>query len=352
MRLLKYELKKMMLMQKGAFLLLICFLLKAIFLCVFPEQKDPRIVLSQKQYDKYLLQLAGESTPEKNDWIISEFASFQYIKDIEQDMREAYSNGSLTDDEWHTYYEQLQVAELRMNAAGIFAEKAEQFLNQPESLPKAHYIYEYGWQTIFLLLQFPDVFLLFGLILLTSQCFSAEVTSGMMPVLMASRNGRQKLYDSKLFALLIVVILSCGINCLLETGIFLIRGWGQNGNVPIYSVSVLSEATISLTAWEAYFLCHLVRSVAVVLFSSMLLGLSVWIPSPQKLIFSGLCILGLPILLLGKSPLYLHSGLLSGTQMLLQLDQSLSDLLAPIGAVSAYSFAIALAGRRRNKKGL
>ena len=62
----------------------------------------------------------------------------------------------MTDDEWHTYYEQLQVAELRMNAAGIFAEKAEQFLNQPESLPKAHYIYEYGWQTIFLLLQFPN----------------------------------------------------------------------------------------------------------------------------------------------------------------------------------------------------
>ena len=157
---------------------------------------------------------------------------------------------------------------------------------------------------------------------------------------------------SKLFALLIVVILSCGINCLLETGIFLIRGWGQNGNVPIYSVSVLSEATISLTAWEAYFLCHLVRSVAVVLFASMLLGLSVWIPSPQKLIFSGLCILGLPILLLGKSPLYLHSGLLCGTQMLLQLDQSISDLFVPIGAIATYSFVIVILGRCRNKKGL
>lgn len=185
-----------------------------------------------------------------------------------------------------------------------------------------------------------------------SQCFSSEVTSGMMPVLMASRNGRQKLYDSKLFALLIVVVLSCVINGLLETGIFLVRGWGENGNVPLYSISILSEATISLTAWEAYFLCHLARAAAVVLFVSMLLGLSVWIPSPQKLIFSGLCILGLPILLVGKSPLYLHSGLLCGTQMLLQLDQSLSDPLAPIGAVSAYSFAIALAGRRRNKKGL
>lgn len=33
-------------------------------------------------------------------------------------------------------------------------------------------------------------------------------------------------------------------------------------------------------------------------------------------------------------------------------DNRLSDLLAPIGAVSAYSFAIALAGRWRNKKGL
>lgn len=120
------------------------------------------------------------------------------------------------------------------------------------------------------------------------QYFSSEVTSGMMPALMVSRNGRQKLYDSKLFALLIVVVFSCVVNGFLETGIFLVRGWGENGNVPLYSISILIEATISLTAWEAYFLCHLARAAAEVLFVSMLLGLSVWIPSPQKLIFSGL----------------------------------------------------------------
>ena len=65
-------------------------------------------------------------------------------------------------------------------------EKAEQFLKQPEDIPPAHYIYEYGWQTVFALLQFPDVFLLFGLLVLTAQCFPAEVSSGMLPVLLAA----------------------------------------------------------------------------------------------------------------------------------------------------------------------
>ena len=39
-------------------------------------------------------------------------------------------------------------------------EKAEQFLEQPADVPAAHYIYEYGWQSVYTLLQFSDVFLL------------------------------------------------------------------------------------------------------------------------------------------------------------------------------------------------
>ena len=48
------------------------------------------------------------------------------------------------------------------------------------------------------------MFLLFGLLVLTAQCFPAEVSSGMLPVLLAARNGRRKLFRGKLLALLTV----------------------------------------------------------------------------------------------------------------------------------------------------
>ena len=49
----RFELKKALINQKGVWILLLCLLLKLVALNVFPEQKDSRIKLSQKQYDKY-----------------------------------------------------------------------------------------------------------------------------------------------------------------------------------------------------------------------------------------------------------------------------------------------------------
>ena len=59
MMLWRGEMKKTLMTQRGIWVLLVCLVLKLAFLCAFPEQKDRRIVLSQKQYDKYLYQLYG-----------------------------------------------------------------------------------------------------------------------------------------------------------------------------------------------------------------------------------------------------------------------------------------------------
>ena len=64
MTLWRFELKKSLINQKGIWLLLACLVLKIALLAVFPEQKDGRIMLTQRQYDKYLAQLQGENTPE------------------------------------------------------------------------------------------------------------------------------------------------------------------------------------------------------------------------------------------------------------------------------------------------
>ena len=348
----KYELKKMLITQKGLLILAVCFLLEAVFLCAFPEQKDSRIKLSQKQYDKYLSQLYGESTSEKNDWILTEYETCKYLKEIEQDMQARYASGDLSEAEWRDYTTALQTAELHWNAVGIFAEKATQFLSQPQTLPPAHYIYEYGWQTVFTLLRYPNVFLLFGLLILSSQCFSFEASNGILPVLLSARNGRKKLYDTKLTALLTIGVFSCLWGSLMETGIFLLRGWCSDGGVPVYSVTVLYACRLDLTLWEAYAFCHLVRAAAVALFLTLLHGLSVWVPSAPNLIFLGLCILVLPLFLTGGSLLYSHSGLLCGSRMLMEIGDKTQNLAIPVMVVAAYSMLFAWLGRCRHGNGL
>lgn len=352
MTLWRYELKKTLINQKGVWILLACLLLKIVLLAVFPEQKDGRILLTQRQYDKYLAQLQGENTPEKSDWILTEYADFQQTKGMYSKMQEGYAAGEVTEEEWKAFTEAYTEAELKMNSAAIFAEKAEQFLEQPNDVPAAHYIYEYGWQSVYTVLQFPDVFLLFGILLLTSLSLPSEHQSGMMPVLLGCRNGRRQLYLAKLGSLLTVCIVSCALFGGMEWAAFQYRGWMNDGHVPLYSISIFAECTLDMTLMEGYWLTQLVRLGGTVLFTGLMFGLSVWIRSTTELLFAGLCLLAVPMLWDGGAMLFTHSGLLRGTKMLLWQEEMGLKLLIPALIIAGYSTACAVLAEKRLEKGL
>jgi len=348
----RYELKKTLINQKGVWILLVCLLLKLVVLNVFPEQKDSRIRLSQKQYDKYLAQLQGENTPEKSNWILTEYAHFKAVRGQYQQMLDAYSFGALSDEEWETYSNAYAEAELKINSAGIFAEKAEQFIAQPQDLPPAHYIYEYGWQSVFTLLQFPDIFLLFGILLLTAQCFPAESQSGILPVLLAARNGRKKLYRAKLGMLLTVNVVAFAVFAAVEWAVFQHRGWMNDGNVPLYSITIFAECPLNMTLIQGYIQCLWVRLFAALAFTVVMFGLSVFLRSITESLFTGLCLLALPMLWDGEVMLFTHSGLLRGTKMLLWQGENAMALWLPLTVVGIYSALVAFLGRRGIERGM
>ena len=348
----KYELKKTLINQKGIWILLVCLLLKLVVLNVFPEQKDSRIKLSQKQYDKYLVQLQGENSPEKSEWILTEYANFKAILGQSEQMREAYAAGTISEEEWKNYGEAYAEAELKINSATIFAEKAEQFDAQPQELPPAHYIYEYGWQSVFVLQQFPDVFLLFGILLLTAQCFPAESQSGMMPVLLAARNGRWKLYRAKLGMLLGICVVAFAIFGAVEWAVFQQRGWMNDGNVPLYSITIFAECPLALTLTQGYIRCLWVRLVTSVCFTIGMFGLSVFLRSITESLFAGVCLLGLPMLWDGAAMLFTHSGLLRGTKALLWLGETEMLVWLPLAVVGGYSVLVAICGGKRQNRGI
>ena len=348
----KYELKKTLINQKGIWILLVCLLLKLVVLNVFPEQKDSRIKLSQKQYDKYLVQLQGENSPEKSEWILTEYANFKAILGQSEQMREAYAAGTISEEEWKSYGEAYAEAELKINSATIFAEKAEQFAAQPQELPPAHYIYEYGWQSVFTLQKFPDIFLLFGILLLTAQCFPSENQSGMMPVLLAARNGRKQLYRAKLGMLLTVCAVSCAVFAGVEWAVFHHLGWMNDGNVPLYSITIFAKYPLDMTLLQGYIQCLWVRLLAALAFTVLMFGLSVFLRSITESLFTGVCLLGLPMLWDGAAMLFSHSGLLRGTKALLWLGETEILVWLPVAVVGGYSVLVAICGGKRQNRGI
>lgn len=93
------------------------------------------------------------------------------------------------------------------------------------------------------------------------------------------------------------------------------------------------------------------RLLATPVASDLLFGLSVWLKSTTNLIFSGLCILALPLLWGGTAALFTHGGLLSGTRMLLWLGESVTNLVLPVVTVTAYSTVVAFFAARRHARG-
>lgn len=346
------ELKKILLTHKGILILTVCLLLKILFLWAFPEQKDSRIVLSQKQYDKYLAQLYGENTPEKSDWILEEYRTCKELVDAYDSMQQRYTQGELTEEEWTAFREAEEQAELHINSAKIFAEKAEQFLEQPEDLPPAHYIYEYGWQTIFVLRQFPDVFLLFGLLLLAAQSFPAEAAGGMLPVLLAARDGRRKLFRAKLLALLTVGVGMAAIAAGAEAGVFALRGWLADSGAPLYSVTRMTGCALELSLAQGYALSVAVSSASAVFLALLVYGLSLWIRSAVNLLFLGVSLGVVPMLLPESAALFTHGGLLSGTRMLCGWSESGSSLAVALVVITLVTALSLIFAARRQQRGL
>ena len=355
MKLWQFELKKLLITQKGLLVLTVCLCLKLLLLCFLPELKDQRIALSQKQYDYYLEILYGENTEEKSAFIQSEHQTYKDILEGKDPREAALQDGTLVGDEWSRYVDEKNLADLRINGAAIFAEKAERFAAQDPALPPARYIYEYGWQTIYTLGKFPDIFLLLPVLLMTAQCFSAEAAGGMLPVLLAAKKGRKQLFRAKLLALLAVTLGAALVFGGVEAAAFSLRGWCNDPGAPLYSITLFSECSLNLSLGQGYALTLGTRLWGTLLFGGMFYGISVWLKNTTNLLFMALCVLLVPVLFpdfAGTAALYTHGGLLCGSRMLLLLGESGFSVLLPLFVVAAYSALILGLAERRHRRGL
>lgn len=352
MKLFGYEVKKTLLIQKGILIILVCLMLKALVLGVFPERKDMRIKLSQIQYDQYLEQLHGPNTAEKSQFIFEDHEKIVRTIAMQDEMKLAHNAGEISEEEWEAYIQDLSEANLHENASDIFTEKAEQFAEQPWYLPPGHYIYEYGWQTIYTLLYLPDVFLLLGILLMTAQSFTSEVASGMLPVLLAAKEGRKRLFYAKLASLLVVSLGAAVLSGGLEWMIFSLRGFMHDGNAPLYSITIFADCPLDVTLQEGFFLALALRTIGALLFAAMFYAISFWIKATPNLLFMALCVLIVPMFVSSAPKLFTHAGLLSSTQGLTLLGKSGIAPILPILVVGAYSLAAVILAQFRHQKGL
>lgn len=271
-KLWRYELYKVVFSYRGLWLIIAFLFLKIAVLCVLPELKDSRIELSQKQYDTVLETIAGETTPEKEQYIAYTYAHYRSVVDQFVKNQDSYLTGKMAEDDWIAYTEEYDMARLYLNAFSIFNEKVEQFsaLQPLGDLPPA-YFYEYGWDSIFIYLGYPDPLSFLLVLMLGIQFICPEIASGALQVVLTTKHGRRPLFLSKLAAILTLLCTIAVINASLEVSILSMRFSLFERHWPLYSITPFAAHPIHLSLAQGLTGLAIIRGAGFIL-----AGLLVW----------------------------------------------------------------------------
>ncbi len=358
LKLFRYELRKMVLTQKGWIVLLLCLAANLALVWVLPEQKDNRIKLSQKQYDVYLEQLIGPATLEKEAFIIAEKERFDAVLNKYGVMTAHYQAGEITHDELMDFIREYEEAKVKSSAIGIFHEKVSEFSELKEylNLRPPEYFYEYGWKSVFTFYGYPNVFLLLIALFVASQVFGNEYASGMANILRVTKQGRAPLFLSKM-AVSIAVLAAAGfLATLSEILVMSGKGWLRTPDVPLYSVSSFAGIPLEISVFGGLAQIWFFRCAGVLLFCLLIAGLSVLLKNPIFTFFTGLGIILVPYLLDMNTP-YWFTGFVSGREVVSRYTygQGAAYWVVPLLSLCVYSAAAftaayAVFGAPRQKK--
>lgn len=349
----KYELHKMLLSFRGIWFIGALIILKIGVLYMLPELKDSRILFSQKQYDAVLETIAGETTIEKEQYIKETYQGYKDVLEQFSENQKSYMSGEMEEKAWQEYIKEYEIARLYSNAFSILNEKAEQFLLQRPwgNLSTPAYLYEFGWNSIFTYLSYPDPLSLLLVFVLGIQFICPEIGSGSMKVIRATRNGQRPLFLSKLYALLTLLLTIAAINTVTELGVFSLRFSLEGGNWPIYSITPFAKEVIDFTLREGLLALVLIRGIGLIL-----TGLLIWAVAclTGKVAYACFCVITMVLLpwLLLPNMVYWISTWITGTPVIKTKHRFIPLLILSvvIGLLLWMAYYVAFKGIRRTRK--
>lgn len=310
-----HEVYKVLFSYGGLLLIAAFVILKVIYLCVLPELKDGRIKLSQRQYDRVLAEIHGETTSNKETYIFESYTNFKEITDRFFEIRDSYIHGKISEAEWGEYSKEYEQAMLYINAFEIFNEKREHFIElQPygELMPPA-YFYEYGWVSIFTYMGFPDPLSFLLVLLLAVLIICPEATSGAMKINFSTRYGRASLFLSKLFALTLLLCFVAAINAALEIVIFSIRFNLSEVHWSLYSVIPYASIRLPLSLLQGLVTLSFIRWVGMILTGVLTFTIACFTMNASQTIFYVILLVVIPWIISPELPFTMGAWLSGAT---------------------------------------
>ncbi|NCA68180.1 MAG: hypothetical protein EOM87_08990 [Clostridia bacterium] len=224
-------------------------------------------------YKNYMIQLEGEWTQEKSDFIKAQRQYFNEILDInkKEEMGRMYKDGEIEHGEYYKYIDEYYDAKAKSEPFERIEARNEYLISALAEGKDVAFVYDTSYNK--LLFASMDITLLLLISILLSGIFADEYLSGFDKILRASPRGRRQVCRAKLIYAFIVTT-AVFIAFSVIDAVNLVQNYDfASSSLPIASIPAFGEfGGLSLGAFIA--LIYIEKYIAYLIFVTFLCGLS------------------------------------------------------------------------------
>lgn len=295
-----FELKKLLKVKHGFILIIVAICIK-IIIYSFPNASgyvNQNMENYKSDFMEYMSVLSGELNDEKSKYIADEQKYYSELNDKNSKIFDEYSNGIVTESDFINFANEYNSAQERKNAFNIVQEQYNNALKNDRS----YFMYYNGWAFLFGTSS-PDWILIILVAMLSAIALSTEQSSGMAELLDTTRNGKARLYSSKIFAVLVISAAVSLVFTSVEIIYAHLRYGLSNCDFPLESITEFQNSELRFSLFEGAVFLWLNRVFGCILLAAIVFCICKITRNSMNALFVGIGSVFLPILLYKSDPI-------------------------------------------------
>lgn len=266
-----FEGKKLLIKQKGLFILIFMLLLKIGVVHFFGYDSHSIIERNEQSYLDYMSQYSGKISADTVAKIKEEYNAVNKAESAINSLMMKYEKGEISQEEYENQCIQYYDKQTR---AGIFNLVYSKYVYAKEQVNERYILDSRGWETL-LTHDTLDFILILCLITILTPIFCGEYENKMEVLLLSTRRGKYRSGYMKLFLSILLAIIITALFHLIQYFYLYEKVGLKHGGYPIQSLEFFQNSGYQISLMEAYLIVVALRILGAVLLACMVACISI-----------------------------------------------------------------------------
>lgn len=294
-----YEVKKIMLWQRGLFYIALVLLFGTVWLVLSDNPADIAMEQYKNEYEWYLEKVNGYCTEESSLYLEQEAERIAKAKERQYSLLENYYDGKISESEYKKESREIEKVLEHQNGFEVIY---QQYLYICENAGNRCFLQTNGWMGL-LGKGTLHFILFFGILLIVTPVFCSEYSCQMDTLILTAGEGRKSALYKLLIITTAVIFLSLCIS-LMEYGFYRFRYGLPDGDFPIQSIRYFADSSKDMSLLEGYISIGLLRMFGGVFLAIFLMFISVLAKKYAVTLLTGAVSVMIPYTGLSKTRIY------------------------------------------------